>query len=240
MPDSHDRPIALDVYEEIAESYAARVDTKAHNAYIDWPAVTSLLPELDGLMVLDIGSGPGRYAEYLISNGARVVSLDISPTMLRLARKRLCEQSNFIQADIEDNLPFLISNYFDLILCPLVLDYVQDWHTLFRRFSEILKEKGVLIFSAGHPFDKAFIKSEREYFSIKRMEYRWRGFGNPVTMQYFHRPLSDMMSALFDAGFHIEELLEPKPIEICKLHDPATYEESSKWPSFICIRSRKI
>lgn len=35
-------PIALRVYELIAEQYAARVDTKPHNAFYDRPATPSL------------------------------------------------------------------------------------------------------------------------------------------------------------------------------------------------------
>ncbi|MBD3406097.1 MAG: methyltransferase domain-containing protein [Candidatus Lokiarchaeota archaeon] len=238
MPDQDNRPIALDVYEEIAESYAAKVDTKAHNAFIDWPAVTSLLPNLNDILVLDVGSGPGRYAEYLLENSAKVVSIDVSSNMLRLARRRVREQSNFIRADIEYNLPFLNSDIFDLVLCPLVLDYIYDWHKTFRRFSELLKKDGLLIFSAGHPFDKAFIRSKREYFLVKRMEYPWSGFGKRVMMQYYHRPLSDMIGALHSSGFIIEELLEPRPIKECKQMDPETYEESNSWPSFICIKAR--
>jgi hypothetical protein len=39
-------PIALEAYEKMAEQYAARVETKPHNAYVDRPTVFSLLPEI--------------------------------------------------------------------------------------------------------------------------------------------------------------------------------------------------
>lgn len=41
------QPIALEAYETLAESYAARVDTKPHNACYERPATLSLLPDLD-------------------------------------------------------------------------------------------------------------------------------------------------------------------------------------------------
>ena len=39
----NEKPLALEAYEQIAEAYAERVDTKAHNAYYARPAILSLL-----------------------------------------------------------------------------------------------------------------------------------------------------------------------------------------------------
>jgi hypothetical protein len=47
-----DEPIARRAFDELAEEYAARVHTKAHNAYYDRPAGVSLLPPLEGKRVL--------------------------------------------------------------------------------------------------------------------------------------------------------------------------------------------
>lgn len=33
-----ERPIAVDIYDALAESYAAAIDTKPHNAYYERPA----------------------------------------------------------------------------------------------------------------------------------------------------------------------------------------------------------
>jgi hypothetical protein len=38
-------PIARTAYDLLAEAYAARVETKAHNAFYDRPAMLALLPE---------------------------------------------------------------------------------------------------------------------------------------------------------------------------------------------------
>jgi hypothetical protein len=55
----HEQPIALEAYSRLADASAARIDTKAHNAYYDRPAVLSLLPPVEGKRVLDAGCGPG-------------------------------------------------------------------------------------------------------------------------------------------------------------------------------------
>jgi len=41
-----DEPSANDPYEELADAFAAQVDTKPHNAYCERPATLSLLPEM--------------------------------------------------------------------------------------------------------------------------------------------------------------------------------------------------
>lgn len=82
-------PIALEAYERPAEAYADRVETKPHNAGYERPATLSLLPPVEGKSVLDAGCGPGVYAEWLADRGAEVAAVDVSPTMIRLARRRL-------------------------------------------------------------------------------------------------------------------------------------------------------
>src|SRR5262249_42346110 len=54
-----EKPIALEAFNQLAEAYAARIDTKAHNAFYDRPAVLSLLPPVGGKRVLDAACGPG-------------------------------------------------------------------------------------------------------------------------------------------------------------------------------------
>lgn len=64
-----DKHIAFDAYEKLADAYAAMVDTKPHNAYLERPATLSLLPNVKGKRVLDAGCGPGVYSEWLVKHG---------------------------------------------------------------------------------------------------------------------------------------------------------------------------
>jgi len=57
-------PIALEAYAQLADAYAAMVDTKAHNAYYERPAMLGLMPDVKGKRALDAGCGSGRYAEW--------------------------------------------------------------------------------------------------------------------------------------------------------------------------------
>ncbi|HEY6332551.1 MAG TPA: class I SAM-dependent methyltransferase, partial [Blastocatellia bacterium] len=133
-----DEPFALHEYETLAEAFAARVDTKPHNAYYERPATLSLLPEVKDRRVLDAGCGPGVYSEWLLRQGAEVVAIDFSPSMIEYANQRLKGEVRVICADLNKPLSFLKDESFDLVICPLVLDYVANLGGLFAEFVRIL------------------------------------------------------------------------------------------------------
>jgi SAM-dependent methyltransferase len=235
-----DKPIALDAYEALAEAYAAHIDTKPHNAYYERPATLSLLPDVKGKSVLDAGCGPGVYSKWLIDRGATVLALDASPKMVELTRKRVGAGVDVRQADLSKGLAFLDVASFDVVLSPLVLDYVEDWRPVFAEFNRLLRAGGRLVFSVGHPFfDFTYFKSNN-YFVTEQVSTEWRGF-RPVRVQMpsFRRSLSEILNPLIESGFHVETILEPKPTQEFKAADPRHYEELSQQPCFICIRARK-
>ena len=235
-----DRPIALDAYETLAEAFAAVVDTKPHNAYYERPATISLLPEVKGKRVLDAGCGPGVYSEWLIEHGAEVVAVDASPKMVKLAKQRLGKKADVRQANLGEPLPSLESSSFDLVVSPLVLDYIRDWRSTFAEVYRVLRPSGHFVFSVTHPFfDYIYFKSNN-YFETELVGVEWRGFESVrVHMPSFRRPLSEALNPLIEVGFFLERIIEPKPTEEFKNADPKHFEELSRQPCFICIRVRK-
>ncbi|RPJ77887.1 MAG: methyltransferase domain-containing protein, partial [Alphaproteobacteria bacterium] len=83
---SDEKPIALEAYEKLAESFARLAPTKAENAYIEQPAMRKAVGEVKGLKIFEVGCGPGILAEYLVHEGAKVVGFDVSPKMIELAK----------------------------------------------------------------------------------------------------------------------------------------------------------
>ncbi len=231
--------IALEAYEELAESYAALAETKPHNAYYDRPAVFSLLPDVGGMNVLDAGCGPGIYTESLLKRGAKVVGVDISPKMVRMARKRLGGNTAIYEADLSKPMPFLRDESFDLVLSPLVLSYIRDLRPVFAEFYRVLRKPGWLIFSTGHPFFEFTYFKSQNYFETEFVGTNWYGFGRPVYMPSYRRPLSAEINPLIEAGFVMDHVLEPLPTEAFKEADPKEYEKLIRRPIFICFRARK-
>ena len=234
------KPLAQEAYDELAEAYAAMIDTKPHNAYYERPATLSLLPEVKGKRMLDAGCGPGAYAEWLVSHGAEVVAFDANQKMVRLARQRLGGSAQVFHASLDQSLDFLEDGTFDIVVSPLVLDYVRDWSLVFGEFHRVLKPAGWLVFSIGHPFSMFDIyRQTSNYFDVELVQYEWTGFGKRVIMPAYRRPLAEVINPLFQAGFTLDQVLEPLPTPEFKEQLPEDYEKLSRNPGFLCLRAVK-
>lgn len=234
-----DKPIAFEAYEKLADAYAERIDTKPHNAYLERPGTLSLLPDVKGKRVLDAGCGPGVYSEWLVERGAKVVAVDVSPKMIALAKRRLGDSVEVLLHDLREPLDFLEDDCIDVVLSPLVMDYIEDWFPVFSEFCRVLVGDGALVFSVGHPFAEYNWSRSENYFLTERVEMCWKGFGVPVLMPSFRRPLEAAIESLYESGFLVERLLEPRPTFEYEEKDPEDYEKLSKQPSFMCVRARK-
>lgn len=94
--------------------------------------------------LLDIGTGTGRMADLFASSATRVVALDKSLEMLRVARARLqnlpAEQVELVQGDFL-SLPF-DSATFDTVLLHQVLHYAPDPLDPLREAARVMKPGG--------------------------------------------------------------------------------------------------
>jgi SAM-dependent methyltransferase len=231
--------IALDAYEALAHAYAAAVDTKPHNAYYERPATLALLPDVAGRRVLDAGCGPGVYSEWLLNSGAEVVALDVSPRMVSLTQERTRGRAHVRVADLGAPLDFLDDAAFDLVLSPLVLEYILDWRATLREFHRVLVPGGHLIVSVTHPFfDFGYFESA-SYFETELVASLWSGFGRRVHMPSYRRSLQETLNPFAEAGFCIRKVVEPRPTDEFKAADPRHYDELMQQPCFLCIRAVK-
>lgn len=238
-PPMPDPPIALDAYETLADAYAAKIDTKPHNAYYERPATLSLLPDVAGRRVLDAGCGPGAYAQWLLERGAQVQAIDASPRMVEHARRRTGGRAEVRVADLARPLDFLADGSIDVVLSALVLEYVRDWRATLAEFHRVLVPGGHLVASVTHPFsDYTYFKSTK-YFEIEKVSAEWKGFGVRVQMPTYRRSLEETLNPFGEAGFAITRVIEPKPTDELRAADPQHYEELSREPVFLCIQAQR-
>lgn len=235
---SDESPVALAAYEALADAYAERAPTKPFNADLERPATHGLLPNVEAKRVLDAGCGPGITTEQLLADGAgRAVGLDVSPRMLEHARRRVGSEATFVRGDLGSPLPFA-DGVFDLVHAALSFTYVRDWDALFAELARVLGPDGLVVFSTQHPLDDAMRLEPDDYFATEEVAETWDGFGEPVEMRFFRRPLEAITEPLLSNGFVLEDLLEAKPTEQFREKDPETYERVSGKPTFLCIRAR--
>jgi len=227
----------IEAYEKLAESYNALIDHKPHNAYYDRPNTLSLLSNVNGKNILDAACGPGKYAEILLAQGASVTGFDISPRMIALAKERNNNKGMFFVHDLAQPLTMVANETFDFVLCALALHYVEDWNNTIREFHRVLKAGGELVISIEHPFFEFTFFKSKVYFETELVKCTWKGFGKPVDVHSYRRPLETCILSLTNNGFYIDKLLEPKPVEEFKKHDAKHYKELSEFPAFLCLRA---
>jgi 2-polyprenyl-6-hydroxyphenyl methylase/3-demethylubiquinone-9 3-methyltransferase len=231
-------PLGRRNYTQFADRYAARTPTKAANAYYDRPAVQSLLPDVAGRDVLDAGCGPGHYAAWLAARGARVVAIDVTPEMVALARAHVAGLAVSVhEADLEQKLP-LADRAFDVVLCPLVLDYVRDLAPTFREFRRVARAGATLVFSLGHPMQEWAWFGDGIYYDIEAVEMLWSGFGEPKPLvRSYRRPFAAILNPLVEAGWRLDHVLEPRSNADIARAAPEWHAKLTRAPAFLCVRA---
>lgn len=227
----------LAAYEALAERYNELIDHKPHNAYYDRPNTLELLAEVEGKSILDAACGPGKYAEILSAQGASVTGFDFSPKMVALAKERNPGRGDFFVHDLAMPFTMLVNASFDTVLCALAMHYVQDWTPTIREFHRVLKPGGTLVLSIEHPFFEYNYFKSINYFQVEHVKCTWGGFGKPVEVNSFRRPLGECLTPLTDNGFYIDRIVEPRPVKEFERHDPKHFRELNGFPAFMCIRA---
>ena len=230
-------------YDDIADAYAAGVDTAPYNALYERPAMIALLPPVAGTRLLDAGCGSGWYAAELAARGAMVTAIDASAAMIAYARQRfastgfdaLADKVELRIADLQEPLSFARDAFFDGIVSSLVLHYIRDWSSTLAEFRRVLKPNGWLVLSTHHPFAEALRLDTARYLEIEPVDDYWKWVG---TVRYHRRPLSAIVDALTTAGLTLESLIEPLPTEAFQKAKPQAYERLLKSPEFLIVRAR--
>lgn len=102
--------------------------------------------------ILEIGCGTGKNTVFLAQVGARVHALDFSEGMIEKAREKVKpENVRFSVADLTQRWPCDDQSY-DLIVCNLVLEHIEDLAFIFSESSRVLEANGQFLINELHPF----------------------------------------------------------------------------------------
>jgi len=122
--------------------------------------------------VIDIGCGTGNHAVRLSKLGYQVTGVDISPTMLKIAKEKDRERKiTFIQGDMKKlEKAISKSQKFDAAIClgqvfsHLITD--QDVQAFLSRLHKILNQNGLFVFTARNAK-----KINEEYLNKLRLDH---------------------------------------------------------------------
>jgi SAM-dependent methyltransferase len=219
-------------YDVFADEFDEHARDGFYNAHCDRPACLSLLGDVAGKRVLDAACGPGLYAAELIRRGAEVVGFDQSPRMVEISRARAA-QGDFRVHDLADPIAWLPDASVDLVLFALAVEYVNDRVAALRELRRVLRPGGALVLSRLHPTGD-WLRNGGSYFDVRVIHETWRKHWQ---VHYWLAPLQVTCEEIFEAGFLIERLVEPRPSQEAAAVDPARYEKVTREPrGFIAFR----
>ena len=240
MESEVEKAVNTEVYQDIAQVYVEIIGSEDANTYYERPVMFRMMPDLAGMQVLDAGCGPGVYSEWLLNHGAEVTGVDYSEATIKLAEERTKGRGAFHVADLSEPVSLLSDSEFDMVVCPLVLDYIRDWIPTLQEFNRILKDQGRLLFSCGHPCSSRESGNLENYFAIRKVEETWgAGLSKRFSMPRFHRPLSSVFSSLTRSGFEVNRVVEPEPTQYLKETDAELHSRLLRQPLSLCVLATK-
>jgi trans-aconitate 2-methyltransferase len=134
----------------MATPWDARTYDRSSEPQQAWAA--DVLARLEGIApdatVLDVGCGTGRVTEALLTlvPRGRVLAMDASADMVRLARERLGDRA---QVWCQDVLDLELEEPVDAVVSTAALHWVPDHERLWKRLAQALRPNGVLEIQCG-------------------------------------------------------------------------------------------
>ena len=177
---------------------------------LDQQVMKETLEDLRFDSILETGCGTGKNTSFLVDVGTKVHALDFSEGMIEKAREKVnAENVRFSVADLTQKWPCEDQAY-DLIVCNLVLEHIEDLSFIFSEASRVLAGGGKFLVNELHPF--------RQYEGKKAV---FQGGEGVTEIPAFVHHISDFLNAASKNGFtllklderwHTEDLNKPPRI----------------------------
>ena len=217
-----------------------------------------LLSDVRGLKLLDTGCACDAMQAFSWANlGADVTACDICPTAIEIAKEnaqKIGLPSNevkglpvkFVVADSQTLTP-ISDNEFDIVYATYIC-WLEDIFKACRAWHRVLKPGGRLLLVSGHPVVGCLEERDGSLIVVRNYhdrtpEYSDNFAGTPIAdefggwkvdlpiVEFFHT-IADIVNAMAEAGFHVEQMLETE--------EPDKAASSMyKLPDIIAIVGRK-
>ena len=230
-------------WEAKAREWARFARSPAHDHFFwtfNGPRFLELIPR-PGRLTLDLACGEGRLGRLLGERGHRVVAVDASPTMARLAHEA---GGQSVVVSHASHLP-VASGTADLAVAFMSLQDIADLEAALAEVARVLVPGGRFCIAIAHPIRSAghFASKQADsgfsltsYFESRPWPWRSQHTGLHLELPGIHRPLESYAAALEHERFVIEAMREPQPAP----EQASIHAESARWlriPCFLHIRA---
>ena len=116
-------------WNTIASDWIAHADTNDYRNHYLMPRMLTMLGDVRGKTILDLGCGEGGYARELHRRGARVTGVDGSERLIEVARQRTRDDAvevSFVHGNA-NALDGIESDAFDTVVASMSLMDVEDY-----------------------------------------------------------------------------------------------------------------
>ena len=239
----YDNEIFFEGYRKIRQK-----ESNANDLF-EIPALLSMMPDLKGKRVLDLGCGYGEHCKMFVDRGAeRVVGIDISKKMLEIAKTENSDPKIEYRNMPMENLNAL-NETFDVAVSSLALHYVEDFYGVAKSIYHLLDRDGIFLFSQEHPLVTCHSKGSRwtkdengQKLHLNLSNYGISGERTTTwfvdDLKIYHRTFSEIINTLTDVGFSIEKMIEPLPTEELLARYPDHRDLFHK-PDFLLLKVKK-
>lgn len=240
----------------------ARAGYDVYRDYLNTPAFLAMLPDVRGLVGLDIGCGEGHNTRQIARRGARLVGIDIAETFVRHAADKEQAEPLGIEYRVASavELPFASASFDFAVATMSLMDTPETERALAEAF-RVIKPGGFLQFSITHPcFDTPHRRNLRDaqgqtyaievgrYFDNQNGEVtEWLFTATPKELRQrlpkfkvprFTRTMSQWLNLLIQTGFVIERVEEPRPSDETVRACP-DMQDAQVVAYFLHVRARK-
>jgi ubiquinone/menaquinone biosynthesis C-methylase UbiE len=181
-------------YNEWSDSY----DTNENlTRDLDQKVTREMLGSVRFKSILEIGCGTGKNTIFLAQIGEQVHALDFSAGMIEKAKEKVtAENVRFSMADLTKRWPCDDAAY-DLIVCCLVLEHIEDLSHIFAEAARTLTPNGKFFVNELHPF--------KQYRGTKA---RFERGAETIHVDAFVHHISDFTNAATANGLKLVTLNE--------------------------------
>lgn len=184
--------------KEAYNNWASTYDTAENKTRdIEAKALRNIFENSEFNNILEIGCGTGKNTIWLMEKAKKMTCVDFSEEMLEKASDKIkSDKVVFKKFDIRKEWEFA-DNSFDLVVCSLVLEHIEDLDSVFGQANKKLSSGGLFYLGELHPY--------KQYSGSKA---RFDSAGKEIVLDCYLHNISDFYKAAKNNNFNCMELNE--------------------------------